>query len=56
MNITEMLVYISPGVPQAEAEPEGVLLAPGRFGSYTEMGLAAVQCVLFIGGAFNSVH
>lgn len=56
MNIMDMLVYISPGIPQAEAEPEGVLLTLGRFGSYTEIGLAAVQGMLFIGGAFNSLY
>lgn len=43
MNIMDMLIYISPGIPQAEAGPEGVLLMLGRFGSYTEAGLAAAQ-------------
>lgn len=28
----------------------------GRFESYTEIGLAAVQSRVFIGGALNSLH
>lgn len=56
MNIVDMLIYISPGIPQTEAETEGVLLMPGRFGSYIEIDLAAAQSMVFIGGAFNCLH
>lgn len=33
MNLIDTLVYISLGISQAEAEPEGVLLVLGNFGS-----------------------
>lgn len=53
MNIVDLFFYVSPGIPQAEAELKGANTGEVRI--ISRNWLAAVQSRAFIGGALNSL-